>query len=164
MKWSRLGLETAPRTETQADPQEGGLPQRSLGSRWLPLLPCKRIYLDLRGRGEAERGGWSRGWRVKREWGRGEWARADIWIRQEAIGVCMTKRVRHLPWLVSQCGTKAMQPPHPTPPGGWMCGAHTCLCIQGVISGWDSGGRRQVSGSEICAHTLKGRSLHCSEH
>lgn len=130
MKWTWLGLETAPCSETQADPQERGRPQQPRAWR-LPLLSA-RIYLDLRRRERLKSGGggWS-GVGVEREWGRGERERADIWIRQEAIGVCMTKEPAISPdW----CHSAALKPCSP-PRGGVMCGAQTCLCIQGVILG-----------------------------
>lgn len=157
MKWTWLGLETAPCAETQTDPQERGLPQQPRAGR-LPLLAA-RIYLDLRRR-ERQREGWSRGWRVKR--GRG-WARVRERRKREGRHLNKTrsdwclhdKGARHLPWLVSQCGTKAMQPPR----GGVMCGAQACLCIQGVILGRDRGGPLSSFGvRSLCAYSQKEKS------
>lgn len=52
MKWSWLGLETAPCAETQADPQERGLPQQPRAWR---LLLLSTDLLGLEKEGEAER-------------------------------------------------------------------------------------------------------------
>lgn len=62
------------------------------------------------------------------------------------------KGARHLPWLVSQRCTKAMQAPR----CGVMCGAQACLCIQGVILGRNSRGPLSSFGmGNLCAYPWK---------
>lgn len=149
MKWSWSVLETAPCTETQADPQERGLPQQPQARRL--LLLSARIYLDLRGR-ERPREVCSRGWRAKR--GRG-WARVRERRKSEGRHLNKTrsdwclhdKGARHLPWLVSQCGTKAMR----APPGRGWCVVHTHVYASKVwYRGGTVGARRQVSRKQVC--------------
>lgn len=162
MKWTSLGVETAPCAETQADPQERGLPQQLRAWR-LPLLSAW-IYLDLR-RSERQREGWSRGWRgrgggqIGAKQARG-WERLRERRKREGIHLNKTrskwclhdKGARHLPWLVSQRCTKAMQAPR----CGVMCGAQACLCIQGVILGRNSRGPLSSFGlGNLCAYPWK---------
>lgn len=161
MKWTSLGVETAPCAETQADPQERGLPQQLRAWR-LPLLSAW-IYLDLR-RSERQREGWSRGWRgrgggIGAKQARG-WERLRERRKREGRHLNKTrskwclhdKGARHLPWLVSQRCTKAMQAPR----CGVMCGAQACLCIQGVILGRNSRGPLSSFGmGNLCAYPWK---------